>query len=541
MPATVLEPPYYPIVYVRGYAGSQGEVEETAADPYNGFNIGSTKHRQIWTGRLDRFFFESPLIRLMKEWEYRDVYDAGEVMPLHVALRPRSVIVYRYYDDVSTQLGTGERGEIEDYARGLGRLILSIRDRLCEGDAAAEEAFRVHLVAHSMGGLVCRCFLQNEGLGQDAAETAALRGARQAVDKVFTYATPHNGIDMHLIGNVPGFFTRNNADDFNRDRMRKYLGLPAGNQGDEEDVASLNGKFDPDRFFCLVGTNHRDYEAAGGLSRRLVGPMSDGLVRIVNAAAYGSAAGANGAKQRCPRAFVHRSHSGHYGIVNSEDGYQNLVRFLFGDVRVDGVLEVLDLTLPPDVDREFKNGRPIRASYHFEVTVRVRGGRWELHRRVVDEGSAIFRTFDDMLRPANAGLNNPRHPHLFSAFLSLRSRVNPRSPSLGFSIDLGVLVPEYEVDGRLWNKNRYEGGYLYRDKINLEVVAPAQNGDPWRLRYGFDSNTPNRTTQTLEAPVDPKAATAAGAAPPVAFRIPVQSTTRPGLKAELVLTARPWN
>jgi hypothetical protein len=31
-----------------------------------------------------------------------------------------------------------------------------------------------------------------------------------------------------------------------------------------------------------------------------------------------------------PRAFVHRSHSGRYGEVNSEEGYQNLCRFLFG-------------------------------------------------------------------------------------------------------------------------------------------------------------------------------------------------------------------
>jgi hypothetical protein len=34
------------------------------------------------------------------------------------------------------------------------------------------------------------------------------------------------------------------------------------------------------------------------------------------------------------RAFVHRSHSGRYGMVNSEEGYQNLRRFLFGDLEV---------------------------------------------------------------------------------------------------------------------------------------------------------------------------------------------------------------
>jgi hypothetical protein len=55
--------PFHPIIYVRGFAATQGEIEETVADPYMGFNIGSTKARQIWTGELKKFFFESPVVR----------------------------------------------------------------------------------------------------------------------------------------------------------------------------------------------------------------------------------------------------------------------------------------------------------------------------------------------------------------------------------------------------------------------------------------------------------------------------------------------
>jgi hypothetical protein len=138
-------------------------------------------------------------------------------------------------------------------------------------------------------------------------------------------------------------------------------------------VDSLDGKFDPNRFFSLVGTNHKDYDAAGGWSKRVVGPMSDGLVRIDNATVQGS-----------PRAFVHRSHSGDYGIVNSEEGYQNLTRFLFGDVRIDGRLEVRDITLPPEIDRQREQGRAIRASYHFESIVRPRGAPYDLSRRTTE-------------------------------------------------------------------------------------------------------------------------------------------------------------
>jgi hypothetical protein len=75
-----------------------------------------------------------------------------------------------------------------------------------------------------------------------------------------------------------------------------------------------------------------------------VGDASDGLVRIENATTHGP--GPDGKDVTSPRAFVHRSHSGHYGIVNSEEGYQNLTRFLFGGLRVDGILDVDDITLP---------------------------------------------------------------------------------------------------------------------------------------------------------------------------------------------------
>ena len=67
--------PYYPVIYVRGFAMTQQAVEDTVADPYMGFNLGSTKTRQTWRGNRERLIFESPLLRLMKDHGYRDVYD----------------------------------------------------------------------------------------------------------------------------------------------------------------------------------------------------------------------------------------------------------------------------------------------------------------------------------------------------------------------------------------------------------------------------------------------------------------------------------
>ena len=43
------------------------------------------------------------------------------------------------------------------------------------------------------------------------------------------------------------------------------------------------GGFPIERFFCLIGTNRTDYEAARGISQTFAGHGSDGLVKIENA------------------------------------------------------------------------------------------------------------------------------------------------------------------------------------------------------------------------------------------------------------------
>ena len=519
--------PYYPIIYVRGYAGTDSDVEDTVSDPYMGFNLGSTRIRTLWTGDTERYYFESPLVRMMKDFGYRDVYSAGmnlaEIDELPTgSIEPRSITIYRYYDQVSSVFGGGKQVAMEDFGLGLSKLIIKLRDRICSDDAA-KALFKVYLVGHSMGGLVIRCFLQNDQIG-DAS-------ARACVDKVFTYATPHNGIEIDIIGNVPAFFSTHSVDNFNRERMCSYLALKPGT----EQVNTLNGKFDVDRFFCLIGTNPKDYTVASGWSARVVGPFSDGLVRINNAVVFDATNDPQRPTKLAPRAFTYRSHSGYYGIVNSEEGYQNLTRFLFGDVRVDGFLEVGDIALPSELAQAQKSGKQIRASYHFEAIAAVRGAHWDLSRRVANENSTVFRKYGELFpEQAQPGLDRPNHdqPHLFTVFLAARAKVNPQRRSLGFSLDLGVLVPDYEVDGALWIKNHYPGGYIFRDKLNLEALPPKTDADSWQLRYGFDSRTPNRATVTADSQVKDTS---------LEFRIPIVAKNQPGIDATLVLKAVAWN
>ena len=203
------------------------------------------------------------------------------------------------------------------------------------------------------------------------------------MDKVFTYATPHNGIDMRIVRNVPGWLSFGDVNNFNRDKMAGYLACRKG------DDVSMVKNFPPERIFNLVGTNPRDYAVAGGLSAWAAGEASDGLVRIENATTHGTGRRTAG-DVSSPRAFVHRSHSGHYGIVNSEEGYQNLTRFLFGGLRVDGILDIDDITLPrgsAEGARRWQRGAGL---------VPVRDRRQRARRPVADDAARGARKLGDL-------------------------------------------------------------------------------------------------------------------------------------------------
>jgi hypothetical protein len=534
--------PYHPVIYVRGFAGTQGEIEETVADPYMGFNIGSTKSRRVWDGNIRRFFFESPILRLKDEvvWNvtdgkqvrsvrrYDDVYVNGEDLtapdpedptkPLRsdITLPYQSIVIFRYYDDASADFGTGTSHPIEEFARSLSNLVLRLRTLVCRkngndpitgeplNNEVEEQDFRAYLVAHSMGGLVCRAFLQNDQLGDPTA--------RGAVDKVYTYATPHNGIDLRVVRNVPGWAALGEATNFNRDRMAKFLALPDG-------------------------TNPADYLVLKGLSSWAVGDVSDGLVRMQNATTFGRV-GQDKHVEQSPRAFAYRSHSGHYGIVNSEEGYQNLTRFLFGSVRIDGILDIVYVTLPDEVEAEYKKGNNVRASYRFEVVATIRGCQWQMHRRTVRENSAIQRTYDELFPAAPGGQRGPsaeNSPKLFSVFLDPTKSMNTKTKSVAFGFDLAVLVPDYEVNGALWLNRHYEGGYLYRELILVEATPQADLPGGWRLNYGYQSDTPN----VADKEVDIKQLEGSG----LTFTIPVNSPKdrTPGMTADLRIEFRSWN
>ena len=326
-----------PIVYVRGYAGPTAGIDVAVDDPFYGFNAGATHVRIGGDGDPMFYQFEGPLLRLMTDEDYRlfvhgdqhrYLLDAGDR-----SIPPASLWVYRFYDQAATtfmppphenvvehlfsrvhQKVTADGFDIESAAAGLYDLIMLIREKT--------GAPKVYVVAHSMGGLVVRCMMQKICFLPDA-DGRNREPARNLVARFFTYGTPHGGIAFKYdaLDWVEQTFGPAGSGIFAPEKMYGYLNPtatfgdlpPAGLNWDPQELPE--NVFATDDVFCLIGTDPKDY----GLPRVAVGPKSDGLVFIEHAYV-----------RKAHRAYVYKSHSGTYGEVNSEEGYQNLRRFLFG-------------------------------------------------------------------------------------------------------------------------------------------------------------------------------------------------------------------
>src|SRR5690606_16574049 len=137
---------------------------------------------------------------------------------------------------------------IETHAEDLRQLVcetVPTRLKECGVDLGpGDRDYKVILIAHSMGGLVCRTLIQN-------LLPAAKQDPCRWIHRLVTIGTPHRGIDLGAIPDILEAVvaeTLNPFDSatFSEKRMREYLKLSPA-----YDVHSIGEAFPASRCFCL--------------------------------------------------------------------------------------------------------------------------------------------------------------------------------------------------------------------------------------------------------------------------------------------------
>lgn len=499
---------YYPVIYIRGYAMTDDEVEGTFNRPYYGFNLGATQFRQTASTEPAMHIFESPVVRLLKDHGYVDAYgryadDAGSPIPRSVprdnaaseGTWRKTLWIYRYYDPESAMHGE-ERPVFPDYAARLFAYLSRVREACGNSDD-----FKVNLVAHSMGGLIARCYLQSSGTkpfmqAVDALkkyEPAKLFARKVKVNKLFTYATPHRGIafrrilgPVNWIRDVTGSFRK---DQFTPRYMAQYLG-PGATRKQPNGYKPRPHAPPLEKTFSLVGTNADDYTVRS--ARVSVGPKSDGLVLTENAYIHAG-----------PRAYVHRSHSGPFGIVNSEGGYQNLQRFLFGNrffqirLRFGSVSGQL-----PDIDP-----KTVLQFLLLDIAVAIRGvGGY------IDQRSERDMTAEPIeMRKRGRQSYKPKgeqDPVLFSGYLfadageeelNINYRFQDNDPYSRWLLDLQI-KPKYEriqsaLFGLSTSRSNFEGDHFLDDRVEFALADSGTGVSPFMYRWHSEPDNELRTPE----------------------------------------------
>ena len=456
---------YYPIVYVRGYAMTSGERESTFNDAYYGFSANSVERRDVSpeNGYFAVDVFEGQLIRFMKQHGYIDAANGGldliaEDTAGGVPVNPsRSIFVSRFYD---ADHFSGRVRSIEDHAGDLKTMVMETIPQELADRGVDTDHYKVILIAHSMGGLVCRTFIQTL-LPRDRVDP------KDVVHRLVTMGTPHGGIELGAVPDVieqvaTKLFNPFDSGIFRPEKMRDYLSLGTKTaSGDELDalVKTLGDPkspyaFPPQRCLCVIGSDHQSYNAV----RAATGNHSDGLVKQDRAFITGSYT-----------ARVHRAHSGPRGIVNSYESFENIRRFLFGDVKVR--LELADIDVHTDESDD------VEIFEDFEVAISIRGTGVYLHQRKQDPCENAMRFPRDRMPPAL---------ELHTGFLSSKL-----SKDNLLHLLLKLAVREHRTrKGLLWDRE-YPDRPIYSESIEVRIgdFDPKRPGPEVQYRWFSDTTS----------------------------------------------------
>jgi hypothetical protein len=215
---------------------------------------------------------------------------------------------------------------------------------------------------------------------------------------------------------------------------------------------------------------------------------------------------------------VHRSHSGRYGLVNSEEVYQNLKRFLFGSLRIE--LGVRNLDFKGDGKRVWQ----------ADVRLAVRGLPVLMHEQTAEHYCPVDLNAEADTRPT------PMSPvPLITTFLLPQSGKYAR-----YALHIKVVSLD-EVSGIFGFGEHLEQIADWEDTLIVDV-AVREDGLVDEVRWQWNSDLPGRVAskEVLDYKLDWKPASQERSWQP---EIPVPDMGRAvlGREAALLVSVTPWD
>lgn len=119
--------------------------------------------------------------------------------------------------------------------------------------------------------------------------------------------------------------------------------------------------------------------------------------------------------------------------------------------------------------------------------------------------------------------------YLSTVFLGNAWKTDPQQDSLAYSMTLGVRVPDYEVQNKLWFNDHYEGAYLFRDTVIIELISPKTPAATWQVSYKWQGGS------NAVIPV-PNLSGNGGT-----ILIPFENKNNPGIRGKIRFTVSPWS
>ena len=462
------EPPYYPIVYVRGYAEEQEDKLATAVDPYYGFATLTEYNKQlnVGHGHVLSHIYKSPLWTLVSNsCEDNSTvlgYQEGEKIPADhdESINPsKSIWLSRVcaLDSKSYK----QRSMKKDALELLNLLVYEIPKKLVAlgmNEDTVRNDYKVILIAHGIAGLVCRTMMQNllpdfKLKKDDEVPILALEkitDPEKLIHKFVTIGTPHKGHDMgtqdsHVTYSVYKPINPYNANGFASERMREYLKLTDL----KFDTHSLgNSTFPLKRCLCIIGSDHTRYH-----SNKDAPAFSDGVVKQDHAYLVGAERPADNAaydeKNVAFYANIHRAQTGVCGMVPSVESWAHIQRFLFGDLRVRIALDNLAIHTKQTEEYDY--------FYDFEFAYTVKGCGVYLHRRQLDPCE----------NPIRLGRSEVGAKELFlhNAFLDSKRTY----AKTGSHFMMKIAVQEYRADKSLHYDAQYPSRTIYSENLEVRI------------------------------------------------------------------------